>query len=143
MKVWKTTSGVISIVFVLLVLLTSCTAGIYNTVVQSDDSGGTVGAVFAILLLAAGIMSLAFRSKETKKTYIALISIFGLMTLMSFFGAGNNTALIIWGIWCFACLVVAVFGLVKVLKPDVILKKQWWYWTSIGAHWFRCRFKGG
>ncbi|MCR5430727.1 MAG: hypothetical protein K6E58_05820 [Eubacterium sp.] len=53
--------------------------------------------------------------------------------MIGFVGAGNNAGLVIWGVWCFVCFIVAVFGMVRVLKPGIILKKQWWFWVSIAV----------
>ena len=135
MKVWKLVSGIISILLVLVILLQSFVVGVINTIytklLGSTESSGTVGIVVAVLLLIGGIASIAVRKRETKKAYVVLIVIFELATMIGFAGAGNNTGLVLWSIWCFACFIVAAFGMVKVLKPGITLKKKWWFWGTI------------
>ena len=137
MKVWKLVSGIISILLVLVILLQSFVVGIFNTIytklLGSTESSGTVGIVVSVLLLIAGITSIAVRKRETKKAYTVLIVLFELATMIGYVGAGNNTGLVIWATWCFACFVVAVFGMIKVLKPGIALKKKWWFWGSIAV----------
>ncbi len=129
MKVWKLVSGIFSIIFTLVILLHSFLAGVVNTVLNtafgSSETSGTAGIVIAVLLLIAGITSIAVRKRETKKAYTALIVLFELAAMIGFVGSGNYSGLVIWGAWSFVCFVVAVFGMVKVLKPDIILKKKW------------------
>ena len=137
MKVWKLVSGIFSIIFTLIILLHSLLAGVVNTVLNTvfgnSETSGTAGIVIAVLLLIAGITSIAVRKRETKKAYTALIVLFELAAMIGFVGSGNYSGLVIWGIWSFVCFVVAVFGMVKVLKPDIILKKKWWFWAGIVA----------
>lgn len=137
MKIWKLISGIISILLVLIILLQSFVVGIFNTIytklLGSAESSGTVGIVVAVLLLIAGIASIAVRKRETKKAYTLLIVLFELATMIGYAGAGNNTGLVIWATWCFTCFIVAVFGMVKVLKPGITLKKKWWFWGSIAV----------
>lgn len=136
MKVWKLVSGIFSIIFVLVVLLQSLVAGVFNKVFEivlgSGESSGTTGIVIAALLLIGGIASIAVRKKETKKAYGLLIVLFELAAMIGFMGSGNS-GLVIWAVWSFVCFVVAVFGLVKVLKPGITLKKKWWFWVSVAA----------
>ena len=135
MKVWKIVSGIISILLSLVILLQSFVVGVFNTILKrvlgSSDSGGTTGIVVAVLLLIAAIVSIAVRKRETKKAYMPLIVLFELAAMIGFVGAGNNSGLVIWAIWCFVCFIVAAFGMIKVLKPGIVLKKQWWFWVSI------------
>ena len=137
MKVWKLVSGIFSIIFTLVILLHSFLAGVVNTVLNtafgSSETSGTAGIVIAVLLLIAGITSIAVRKRETKKAYTTLIVLFELAAMIGFVGSGNYSGLVIWGVWSFVCFVVAAFGMVKVLRPDIVLKKKWWFWASIVA----------
>ncbi len=137
MKVWKLVSGIFSIIFTLIILLHSLLAGVVNTVLNTvfgnSETSGTAGIVIAVLLLIAGIASIAVRKRETKKAYTVIIVLFELAAMIGFAGAGNNSGLVIWAIWSFVCFIVAVFGMVRVIKPGIILKKQWWFWVSIFA----------
>ncbi len=137
MKVWKLVSGIISLVIVLIILFQSCAVGVANTMSKSDDMSGTLGVLVAMLLIAAGIVSIVVKNSQNKKSYIPLIILYGLGALIGFTSSGKYADLVVWAVWCLVCAIVAAVGLVKqeseqegTNKP---LYKQWWFWLSIGA----------
>lgn len=115
MKTWKLVSGIISIVLCLVCGLQSCAAGLGNTLAENEESGGTAGVIVTIMMLAAGIVSIATR-KGSKGGNITLIVLNGIAALFGFVLAGSYTDLKIWASWCLVCLVLAVVALVK--KPS-------------------------
>ena len=131
MKVWKLVSGIISLVLVLIIIFQSCAVGISNAMSKSDDASGAVGILVAILLIAAGVVSIVVRKSVNKKTYIPLIVLYGLATLIGIVGAGNYSDLTVWSVWCFVCCMIAVIGMVKCIKPELILHKKWWFWIWV------------
>ena len=61
MKVWKLISGILTIVFFMIVMLQSCAAGVVNTLEANGGSSGSVGVFVGILMLAGGIVSICVR----------------------------------------------------------------------------------
>ena len=114
MKTWKLVSGILSIVFVLVVLFQSCAAGLVDAIEDEGGTGGGAGAIVAILMLAGGIISIATR-KGGKGGNIALIILFGLAALLGFTMHGVYSDLMIFAGWCLICAVIALIALIK--KP--------------------------
>ena len=112
MKVWKLIAGILSAVFVLIVILQSCGAGIINTILDTGDSGGTAGLFVAAFMLAGGIVSIATRNVEGNGGNIALISIFGVAFLVGIFNAVVYGDLAVWAWWCLINVIVATANLV-------------------------------
>ncbi len=118
MKNWKLVSGIISIVLFAFVMFQSCAAGVSNSLEENGEVGGSAGFIVAVMLLAAGIVSIVTR-KGSKGGNIALIILYGLGALCGFTMAGSYSDLNIWAGWCLICAVIAVVALVKMKKvPD-------------------------
>jgi uncharacterized membrane protein len=113
MKTWKLVSGILSIIFFILVAFQSCAAGMVNTLEDNGGSSGSVGLFVAILLLTGGIVSVATRKSIGKGGNIALVIIFGLAALTGFTGYGNYSDLVIWAFWCLINAIIAVVALIK------------------------------
>lgn len=64
MKIWKLVSGIMSILFSCVIIFQSCAAGVVNVIEANGNVSGTVGLLFAILLLTGGIVSIATRNKK-------------------------------------------------------------------------------
>ncbi len=111
MKVWKLISGILTIVFFMIVMLQSCAAGVVNAIEDNGGSSGSIGLFVGILMLAGGIVSICVR-KGGKGGNIALIIIFGLAAVIGFAGYGNYSDLAIWSAWCLILAVVAVIALI-------------------------------
>ena len=112
MKTWKLVSGILSIIFFVVVTFQSCAAGVVNTLEENGGSSGSVGVFVAILMLAGGIVSIASRKSVKKGGNIALLILFGLASIMGFAGYGNYSDLVIWSIWCLINAVLAVVALI-------------------------------
>lgn len=117
MKIWKMVSGIISMVLFLLVSLQSCAVGLYNTLEDNSEFGGSGGILLAIFMLTAGIVSLATHKQDGIGGDIAVLS---LMFIAAFFGvslAGGYSDLYVWSCWCILCGVLAlVFIIIKSTK---------------------------
>ena len=133
MKNWKLVSGIISLVLVLVIIFQSCAVGVANALLESDDTSGAVGVFVAFILIAAGVVSIVVRKKETKKAYIQLIVLYGLAALIGIVGSGNYSDLTVWAVWCFVCCMIAVLGLIKSMKKGLILHKNWWFWLCVAG----------
>lgn len=116
MKTWKLVSGILSIVFCVMVLFQSCAAGVSNTLSENGEMGGSAGLLVAILMLAGGIVSIVTRKSEKKGGSIALIVLFGLAALFGFTMAGGYKDLNIWAGWCVINAILAIVSIVKASK---------------------------
>lgn len=112
MKTWKLVSGILSIIFFVLVSFQSCAAGIGNALSDNGEMSGSAGLLVAVMMLAGGIVSIATR-KGGKGGNIALIVLYGLAALTGFSMAGSYTDLNVWAFWCLVCAVLAIISLVK------------------------------
>ena len=112
MKVWKLVSGVLSIVFFVIVTFQSCAAGVVNAISENGEVSGTAGLFVAVFLLAGGIISIASRKSQGKGGNIAMIIIFGLAALIGFANFGSYSDLVVWSGWCLINAVTAIISLV-------------------------------
>lgn len=113
MKTWKLVSGILSIVLCLLVMFQSCAAGIVNTIGETGEVSGSAGIIVSIMLLAAGIVSIATR-KGSKGGNIALIVLYGIGAICGYAMAGTiYKDLYVWATWCLLCVILAIVSLVK------------------------------
>ena len=115
MKIWKLVSGILSIVFTVIVLFQSCAAGFVNAVEENGEMSGSAGIFVGILLLVSGIVSIVVRNSRGKGGNIALIILFGLAAVIGLTMAGNYLDLQVWGGWCALCAFLAFVSLF--LKP--------------------------
>ncbi len=111
MKIWKLVSGILTIIFFVVVAFQSCAAGMVNAIEENGEASGTAGILVAILMLAGGIVSIATRKAKGKAGNISLIVIFGLAALIGFAGYGNFSDLVIWAGWCLINAVVALIAI--------------------------------
>lgn len=116
MKTWKLVSGILSIILCLLVMFQSCAAGVANSLAQTGEASGSAGLIVSIMLLAAGIVSIATR-KGGKGGNIALIILFGIGAICGYTMAGTiYKDLYVWATWCLICAVLAIVALIKTPK---------------------------
>lgn len=113
MTTWKLVSGILTMVFFLVVVFQSCAAGAYNALSDNGEVSGSGGVIVAILMLTGGIVSVSTRKSEGNGGNIALIIIFGLASLVGFALAGSFTDLNLWAFWCLINAVLAVVSMVK------------------------------
>jgi len=112
MKTWKLVSGILSLVFFLVVAFQSCAANI-GTALQNNtsDNSGSSGILVAVLMVAGGIVSVVTR-KGGRGGNIALIIIYGIAALSALTAGGIFKDLIVWGGWCLICAVMALIALI-------------------------------
>lgn len=113
MKTWKLVSGILSIVLAVFVLFQSAAAGLGNALAENGEVSGSAGFLVAILLIAAGIVSIVVRKSVKKGAHIALIIMYGLATVIGFAMAGSYGDLKIWAGWCLICAILAVVAIIK------------------------------
>ncbi len=110
MKTAKMVTGILSMVFTILVLFQSCAAGIVNTVGDTGDAGGTAGFLLAVLMLAGGIVEVATRKADGKGGSVAATILFLLAAVIGFTNAKVYQDLSIWAAWC---LILGVLNVVS------------------------------
>ena len=113
MKIWKLVSGILSIVLSGFVFMQSAAAGLGNALAENGELGGSAGFLVAVLLIAAGIVSIVVRKSIKKGAHIALIVMYGLAAIVGFTMAGSYGDLKIWAAWCLICAVLAVVAMIK------------------------------
>lgn len=113
MKTAKLVTGILCMVFTLMVLFQSCAAGISNTLSDTGESSGMAGFVVALLMLSGGIVQVATRKSEKKGASIACVVIFVLAALIGFSLAGSFSDLNVWSGWC---LIMAALNLACILR---------------------------
>ena len=116
-KTWQLVSGILSIVFFMIVEFQSCAAGFVNSVESNEtDLSAGGGLLVGILLLAAGIVSIVTR-ESGRKGHMATAVLFGLAALIGYASLGTYGDLVIWATWCLVCAVIAIIGIVKSKQP--------------------------
>lgn len=88
--------GIISCCLFPIIALQSCAAGVSNALGDTGEVSGTFGILFAMLLLVAGIISIAMRKSENKVSYILPMCFYTIGSLLSAIGAGSYGDLFIW-----------------------------------------------
>lgn len=114
MKTWKLVSGILSILFFVIVTFQSCAVGLASSIYQSNDTGGGIGFIVAIMMIAGGIVSIVTRNSAGKGGNIALMVLFGLGALLGL--SQDKTIfkdLIVWGGWCAINVILAIVAIVK------------------------------
>ena len=109
MRAIKTIFGILSIVFVMLIWLQSCTVGVINTVSESSNDAGTAGAVVGFALLIGGICGLVTRDSRIGGIITSLCYFFGAI-LGSSTDAGDFKDLEIWTKFAAICGVIFLIG---------------------------------
>lgn len=111
MKIWKLVSGILSILFSCVILFQSCAAGVVNVIEANGDVTGTVGLLFAILLLTGGIVSIATRNKNVGNAALGIL--FAITALMGYAISGKFGDMVIWATWALACAILSVVALIR------------------------------
>ena len=112
MRIWKLVSGILCIVLFGFIIFQSCAAGIVNAIEDNGDISGSAGVIVAVLMLAAGIISIVTRKNKGKGGNIALLILFGIAAGIGFAFAGIYSDLRIWAGWCAICAIMAIISLV-------------------------------
>ena len=113
MKVWKLVSGILSIVLVGFIVFQSCAAGVSNALEENNEVSGSAGIIVAVLMLAAGIISIVTRNSTGKGGNIALLDLFGIAAAIGFAMAGSYSDLRVWAGWCALCAVLAIVDMIR------------------------------
>lgn len=92
--------GIASIVLSLLVFLQACSTGIYNTMSNTGDLGGSAGFLVFLIMMIAGISAIATRKSEKKHTGVIIAVIYFLGAFFAFPNTAVFTDLKIWGGVC-------------------------------------------
>ena len=111
MKVWRLVSGILSIVFSLFVLFQACAAVVGNALAENGEISGSAGLLVALLMLSAGIVSIAGRKAVKKGIPVAILVMDGLAGLLGMANAGSYADLKIWSGWCLICAVMALLSM--------------------------------
>lgn len=111
MKTAKLVTGILCMVFTILVLFQSCAAGIVDAMEENGGTSGMGGFLVALLMLSGGIVEVATRKSVKNGGAIAAVIIFFLAALIGFTNAGIYTDLYIWSGWC---LILGVLNLASI-----------------------------
>lgn len=111
MKTAKLVTGILCMVFTLLVLFQSCAAGVSNALEQNGEVSGSAGFMLSVLMLAGGIVEVSSRKSTKKGGSIAAMILFILAALIGFANAGTYKDLNVWSAWC---LILGILNLVSI-----------------------------
>jgi len=118
MKTTKLVLGIISCVIVMFVLFQSCAAGMYNALEENNGMSGSVGVIFAILLLAAGIIAIVTHKKLSGGGTLASVIIYVLAGVIAIAGHGTYSDLMVWGPVSIAIGILFMLFYLKGRKKD-------------------------
>ena len=109
--------GIILLVLSLVILFQSCAAGVVNTLEENtSDAGGTAGFILAILMIAAGIVSICTRNSSSKAGPIVTAVMLLIGAILALCNAAVYQDLIVWGIISIVLAIVYVICAVKTKK---------------------------
>ena len=112
MRIWKLVSGILSIVFFIIIAFQSCATGVANTLNDiNPDNSGTSGIIVAILVLVAGIVSVSVWKYSSKGADVALSILFGLAAYIGLTTNGIFKDLEVWSYWCILCALTAIISI--------------------------------
>lgn len=82
MKVAKLVTGILCLVFSIMVLFQSCAAGLSNSLAESGEISGSAGVLVALFMIAGGIVMIVTRKSEKKGGSITGIILFALVRVV-------------------------------------------------------------
>lgn len=116
--------GILSIVLCAFILFQSCVAGLSNAISENGESGGSFGALIAILMLVAGIVAIVTRKSDKKGGPVTCCILYWICFLCSRIGAGSYGDLKVWGglAFAFGCvyLLAAMHGKKEIIVGIVV-----------------------
>jgi len=119
MKVWKLVSGILSILFFVIVMFQSCAAGLANTIAANKEMSGSAGLLVSLVMLPGGIVSIATRNSKGKGGNIAIIVLFGIGAVIGLSQSATIFKdLVFWGGWCAINVIFAIISIVKGNKSN-------------------------
>lgn len=110
MKTAKLVTGILCMVFTIMVLFQSCAAGIVDAIEDSGGTSGAGGALVGFLMLSGGIVQVVTRNSVKNGGSVSAVIIFFLAALIGFSNAGTYADLNIWSAWC------VVLGILNVIS---------------------------
>ena len=118
MKTVKLIIGIISIVLTFFILFQSCAASIGEALVDEGGTSGGVGVFVAILMLIAGIISIAAR--KSKGAGIVCMILYAIAGILGITAHGIYKDLIIWGVVCLIFAVIFLIGTITFKKQQAL-----------------------
>ena len=112
MKILKLVTGILCLLFAVIVLFQSCAAGVSNSLSDSGEISGSAGVLVAVCMIAGGIVMLVTRKSEKRGGSIAGVILFLLGALIGMPNAGSFADLKIWSGFC---LILGVMNLCALL----------------------------
>ena len=116
LQIWKIISGILSIIFTVIILFQSCAANVAETIMDNGGTSGAAGVIVAILTLVTGLTSIVAR--KSKGGNIAIMILAGIGAIIGFTNIGIYKDLIIWSIWLVVLFVMAFIALITYNKPE-------------------------
>lgn len=107
MKNWKLISGILSIVFAGFVFFQSFAAGLADALGGTDTGAMAAGILVAVMMIAAGIVSIVTRKAEKNGGNVAQIVMFAIAAVVGFAMHAGYSDLVIWATWCCVCAIIA------------------------------------
>lgn len=110
MKNWKLVSGILNIVFAVVVVSQSFAAGVSDALGGSDSGAMSAGLVVAVLMVAAGIVSIVTRKAEKNGGNIAQIIMLSIAAVVGLAMHAEYEDLVLWATWCCVAGIVDGFS---------------------------------
>lgn len=123
MKTWKLVSGILSIIFSVFIIIQSCVYLSFNTFSKTVRMSCSAAILFAFILLAGGITSIAVR-KGSVGGSIALCILYGIGALFVFPFAKNYSDLYLWSGWSLICAILAIISIIFRNPRDKTVNKK-------------------
>lgn len=106
MKIWKTFSGIISILVFGFVVFQSCAAKMVDDYQGKGGTAGVAGMLVAIVLLICGALSISTRSSTKGAGDLSIVILYVIAAIVGYTKHGFYKDLIVWATWCLICAVV-------------------------------------
>lgn len=117
MKVWKLISGIITIVFSVLLLQLGGCATMLTAAAESDNLSGVYIFLFGALFLSAGILSIIAFSKPAQWGDVPISILFILSIFVQGFGSTGsfniNYVFTFWTFWAAVCIIMIAIDLFR------------------------------
>lgn len=115
MKIWKTLSGVLSLLIAAFIALQFLFTDLRDLLTHPGQSSGSAGVAGAVVVVAAalafgGIISLATREKGQGGD-ISMAILYGVGGVVGLVLAGSHWDLRVWSAWALVCMVAAMVGI--------------------------------
>ena len=111
MGTWKLVSGILSLALAMIVLFQSCAAGAVGTFDNDLAMAGVSGLFVGILMIAAGVVSIAARKSRGGNIAIIAISVVGMIIGFGMHGVYED--LIVWTCWLVVLAILALICFIR------------------------------